>query len=107
MVLTERGKALRPLIQATLDEGGIDAICELLAALEVRVAEFEARIVELEKRLGKNSGRKPGGHPGHPGQALHQSQIPDMQTVMSHFPASVRRKSAKTFSDSAPARAVL
>ena len=52
MVLTERAKALRPFIQATLDKGGVDAICELFAALEARVSEFGARIAELENRLG-------------------------------------------------------
>jgi transposase len=105
MVLTERAKALCPFIQATLDNGGVDAICELFAALEARVAEFEARIAELEKRLGKNSsnsskppssdglkrtksqraknsGRKPGGQPGHPGQTLHQSQTPDITVAV-------------------------
>ena len=94
MVLTDRAKALRPVIQAALDEGGIDAICDLIAKLE-------ARITELEKRLGKNSsnsskppssdglkrtqsqrpknsGRKPGGQPGHQGQTLHQIQNPDL-----------------------------
>ena len=97
-MLTERAKALRPVIQAALDAGGIDAICELIASLEAR---FEARIAELEKRLNqnssnsskppssdglkrtkslrpKNTGRKPGGQPGHPGQTLHQSQTPDI-----------------------------
>ena len=97
-MLTERAKALRPVIQAALDAGGIDAICELIASLEAR---FEARIAELEKRLNQNSsnsskppssdgvkrtnslrenntGRKPGGQPGHPGQTLHQSQTPDI-----------------------------
>jgi transposase len=84
-----------------LEEGGIDAICELIASLEARDASLEARIAELEKRLGKNStnsskppssdglkrtksqrpknsGRKPGGQPGHPGQTLRQSQAPDI-----------------------------
>ena len=94
MVVTDRAKALRPLIQTALDEGGIDAICELIAKLE-------ARITELEKRLNKNSsnsskppssdglkrtkslrpqntGRKPGGQPGHRGQTLLQSESPDV-----------------------------
>lgn len=91
--MTDRAKALRPVIQSAFDTGGLDAICELIAKLE-------ARITELEKRLNKNSsnsskppssdglkrtnslrpkhtGRKPGGQPGHPGQTLRQSQTPD------------------------------
>jgi transposase len=111
-VLTERAKALRPFIQATLDEGGVDAICELFATLEARIADFQAlttklesRIIELEKRLNKNSknsskppssdgfkrtksqrpknsGRKPGGQPGHPGHTLLQSQTPDITVAV-------------------------
>ena len=97
-MLTDRAKALRPVIQAALDDGGIDAICELIAKLE-------ARITELEKRLNKNSsnsskppssdglkrtnslrakntGRKPGGQPGHPGQTLLQSEFPDITVAV-------------------------
>jgi transposase len=105
MVLTERAKALRPFIQATLDKGGVDAICEFCAAFEARVAEFESRNAKLEKRLNKNSsnsskppssdglkrtksqrptnsGHKPGGQPGHPVQTLHQSQTPDITVAV-------------------------
>jgi transposase len=64
--LTDRVKALRPIIQAAFDAGGIDAICELFAHLEAKLeaqsvafaahtAKLEARIAELEKRLNQNS----------------------------------------------------
>ena len=47
-MLSERAKSLRPAVQAAFDAGGIDVICELIAAL---IAPLEARIAELEKRL--------------------------------------------------------
>jgi len=71
------------------------------ATLEAAAAKLEARVAELEKRLNKNSsnsskppssdgpkrktkslrpknsGRKPGGQPGHLGQTLLQSENPD------------------------------
>ena len=73
----------------------MDEVCELFARLEARVEQLVARVAELEKRLNmnssnsskppssdglkrkpkslrrKNTGRKPGGQPGHPGQTLH------------------------------------
>ena len=88
-------QTLRPAIQVAFDQGGLDAVCRLVVDLlkqqETRhlaeIARLEARIAELEKRLGKNSsnsskppssdglkrtksqrpknsGRKPGGQPG-------------------------------------------
>ena len=98
------------MIQAASDAGGLDAICELFAKLEATITELQiisaqrqARVVELEKCLNRNSsdssnppssdslnrkstslrpqntGREPGGQPGHPGQTLHQSATPDFR----------------------------
>ena len=98
------------MIQAAFDAGRLDAICELFAKLEATITELQitsakrqARVVELEKCLNRNSsdsskppssdglnrkstslrpqntGREPGGQPGHPGQTLHQSATPDFR----------------------------
>jgi transposase len=106
-------QTLRPAIQAAFDQGGLDEVCRrfvtLLNEQEARHraenAKLEARITELEKRLGKNStnsskppssdglkrtksqrpknsGRKPGGQPGHPGQTLPQSKSPDITVAV-------------------------
>jgi transposase len=105
-MLSDRAKALRPIIQAAFDAGGLDGVCEavagLIAPLEVCIEQLMARVAELEKRLNmnssnsskppssdglkrktkslrrKNTGRKPGGQPGHTGQTLHQSPAPNI-----------------------------
>jgi len=100
-MLKECAKILRPIIQAALDQGGVDAVVELVCMIidefEAHSTGFETRIAELERRLNKNSsssskppssdglkrsnslrpknsGRKPGGHPG---QTLQASESPD------------------------------
>lgn len=105
-MLSDRAKALRPMIQAAYDVGGLDGVCEavagLIAPLEACVEQLMTRVAELEKRLNmnssnsskppssdglkrktkslrhKNTGRKPGGQPGHTGQTLRQSPSPDI-----------------------------
>lgn len=106
-------QTLRSAIQSAFEQGGLDGTFRLVVTLlneqEARhqdvVAKLEARISELEKRLGKNSsnsskppssdglkrtkslrpkntGRKPGGQPGHPGQTLSQSPNPDITVAV-------------------------
>lgn len=107
-------KTLRPAIEIAFEQSGLDGVCRLVVDLlnaqeerhQAEMAKFEARIAELEKRLGKNSsnsskppssdglkrtrslrsntsGRQPGGQPGHPGQRLHPSATPDEIIAMS------------------------
>ena len=85
---------------------------ETITRLKARIAEQDARIAELERQvtatsrnsskppssdgLGKpvprslrtRSGRKPGGQPGHPGQTLAQTAMPDH--VRRHEPVCCR-----------------
>jgi transposase len=89
--------------RTALNQLSKDALIALLLARE-------ARIVELERRLGLNSsnsgkppssdglkrpprvsslrersGKKTGGQPGHPGETLRRSETPD--AVIDHYPA--------------------
>ena len=95
-----------------------DDLVELLLAQEARhaaeMAARTARIAELERRLGLNSGnsgkppssdglkkaprtqslrepsgKKPGGQKGHPGETLRQVAEPD--TTIDHYPAACPR----------------
>src|SRR6201995_3045893 len=90
-----------------------DELIALLLAQEERhqaaLAAMQARIAELERRLGLNSstsgkppssdglkkparvsslrersGKKPGGQKGHPGETLRRSETPD--DTIDHFP---------------------
>jgi transposase len=85
-----------------------EELVELVAALREQNERLQARVAELEARLGMNSrnshmppssdgpakpapkslrgksGRKPGGQPGHPGQALTLVDDPD-ETIL-HVP---------------------
>ena len=83
----------------------------VIAAQQAQIAALLARIAELERRLGLNSGNsgkppssdglkkpnrtrslrerlgnKPGGQKGHPGETLRQSATPD--DIVGHYPAS-------------------
>jgi hypothetical protein len=79
-MLSDRAKALRPVIQASFDAGGLEAICELFAKLEARIEELEKRLNMNSSNISKppssdglkrktkslrpkNTGRKPGGQP--------------------------------------------
>ena len=88
----------------------VEQLLGLLAGRDVVIEELQARIVELEHRLGQNStnssrapsgdrlernpsraerrkaGRKPGKQPGGQGSALRRSDSPD--TVVDHVPAA-------------------
>jgi hypothetical protein len=57
--MTDRAKLLRPIIQAALDAGGVDAVvevvCRMIDEFEARISKLETRIAELESQSKKNS----------------------------------------------------
>ena len=63
-MLSDRAKSLRPAVQAAFDAGGLDEICELIAALTA----------PLEVRIGKMTG-------GATNLADLSNQTPDNQTL--------------------------
>ena len=78
--MIDRAKIIRPAIQAAFDAGGLDAICELFAKLEARIAGLEKRLNQNSSNSSKppssdglkrtkslrpkHRGRTPGGQPG-------------------------------------------
>jgi hypothetical protein len=86
----------------------VDVVCKIIDEFEKRITASEGRIAELERRLNKNSsnsskppssdglnrsnsmrpknsGRKPGGQPGHPGQTLQSSESPDIKLLITEY----------------------
>jgi len=84
-----------------------DELIDLLLAQEARLAELERRLGLDSRNSGKppssdglkkpprtrslreRSGRKPGGQKGHKGETLRQAAAPD--TAVDHFPETCRR----------------
>jgi transposase len=102
-----------------------EELAALVVALQTRIAEQDARIAELERRLAASSrnsskppstegldkpapkslrgrsGRKPGGQPGRQGRTLRQVAVPD--EVVVHEPAACRGYGAALAADNRPA----
>jgi transposase len=88
----------------TLSQLSKDQLIALLLAQEARIAELERRLGLNRSNSGKPpssdglkkpprtsslrqpSGQKPGGQPGHPGERLRRSETPD--AVIDHYPPS-------------------
>jgi len=88
--------------RAALDQLSRDDLIALLLAQQARIAELERRLGLNSSNSGKPpssdglkkparvrslrqaSGRKPGGQQGHPGETLRRSETPD--TIVAHYP---------------------
>ena len=93
-------------------DAGREAVVEVLLAMDRRIAQLEARVEELERRLGRNSrnsslppsqdppgapprrrgkdrsGRPPGGQSGHEGHGRELLPAWAVDELVDHWPAS-------------------
>jgi transposase len=92
-------------------DAGREAVVEVLLAMDRRIVQLEARVEKLERQLGKDSGnssrppssdsprrtpergkdqsgRKPGGQPGHEGRGRPLLPAWAVDELVDHWPAS-------------------
>ncbi len=113
MTLPEDVDSHEAVAAVSPDPASLAAVIAVLqrrdAEQQTLIATLQARIAELERRLGLNSsnsgkppssdglrkpprvsslrdlsGKKPGGQKGHPGETLRQSETPDV--IIDHYP---------------------
>ena len=93
--------------RTALDQLSKDALIALLLAQEARIAELERRLGLNSSNSGKppssdglkkpvrvsslreRSGKKTGGQKGHPGETLCRTETPD--AIIDHYPAQLWR----------------